>query len=140
MNYPHFFLGSGKLRIWYILFYLLGLPLYLLGLFLLSKIKPGEGPQGGEFILSILAIGYLVLGFFSMINTGIYINATKRYFWGTFLFLGFQILFWMIGYTLGNNYVLLFFFFTASLLLAVFLNLCALWQLQHKKHSPHKTT
>lgn len=135
----HFFIGSGKLRIWYIIFYIFGFPLYLFGVFLFSQLQPGQGPQGGEFILSILAIGYLLLGFFSMINTILYIQAAKKLIRGSVIFLGFQIVFWGIGYALGNHYLLLFFFFSIAMCLALYLNLCALWHVQHKTHLPHKT-
>ena len=125
-----FLIGSGKLRIWYFLFYLLGLPLYIIGIILFSKLHIGKGPQGGEFVLSILAIGYLMLGFFSMINTILYVQKTHRYFLGGSIFLGLQVVFWMVGYTLGNNYTLLLIFFVAFLFIAVYLNLKALWDVQ----------
>jgi len=125
-----FFLGKGILRIWYILFYLLGLPLYLLGLFLFSQLKSGQEPQGGEFFLSILAIGYLILGLFSMINTILYLQKTKKYIQSISFFLGFQIIFWMIGYVLDNNYFLLLIFFLLSFIGAVVLNLYALSKVQ----------
>ncbi len=133
MNKSHFFLGSGKLRIWYSCFYLLGLPVYLLGIFLFSQLQEGLGTQGGEFILSIFSIGYLILGFFSMINTILYVQKTHRYIFGSSIFLGIQVLFWMIGYGLGNNYPLLLLFFSASLVLAVYLNLKALSYITSKK-------
>lgn len=126
MDSIHFFFGSGKLRIWYILFYLLTLPLSLLGIFLFSQLQSAQGSVDGEFVLSILATGYLVLGFFSMINTILYVQKTHKYLLGSSLFLGFQILFWVIGYGLGNTYILLLLFFIVSFLLAIYLNLQAL--------------
>lgn len=133
MNRKHFFLGNGKLSIWYFLFYIFGLPIYILGIFLFSQLRPGQGTQGGEFVLSVLAIGYLILGFFSMINTILYIQKTHKYLLGISLFLGFQIIFWGVGYGLGNNYLLLLFFFIASLAVAVYLNLKALSYLSSNK-------
>lgn len=138
---PHslFFFGKGKLRIWYFLFYLVGLPLYILGIVLFSNLKPGIGPQGGEFVLSVLAIGYLLLGFFSLINTIIYIHKTRKYLKATSAFFGFQIVFWWIGYILGNNYTLLLLFFIFSLCLAIYLNLQALASLYTPPHLSHQT-
>ncbi len=134
-----FFIGSGKLTIWYFLFYFLGLPLYILGIFLFSQLRNGLGPQGGEFVLSILAIGYLILGFFSMVNTILYVQKTKKLFLGSLLFLGLQIVFWMVGYGLGNNYPLLSLFFIISFFVVVYLNLKALSYVQETKlPSPHK--
>lgn len=127
-----FFFGKEKLRIWYFIFYFFGLPLYILGIFLFSQLKNGLEPQGGEFVLSILAIGYLVLGFFSMINTILYVQKTRKLFLGSLLFFGLQVVFWIVGYGLGNNYSLLLIFFIASLCLVVFLNLKALSCLQNK--------
>lgn len=138
MLHNHFFFGSGKLTIWYFLFYLLGLPIYILGIYLFMQLRPGQGPQGGEFVLSILSIGYLLLGFFSMINAVLYMQKTHRYFFGSAIFLGVQIAFWIIGYGLGNNYPALFIFFIASLGLTIYLNLKALWYFQQKDPSLHK--
>lgn len=134
MNRKHFFLGDGKLSIWYFLFYIFGLPIYILGIFLFSQLQPGQGAQDGEFVLSVLSIGYLVLGFFSLINTILYVQKTHTYLLGISLFLGFQIVFWVVGYSLGNNYILLLLFFIASLCMAIYLNLKALWHIQQKIH------
>jgi len=133
VNRKHFFLGDGKLSIWYFLFYIFGLPIYILGIFLFSQLQPGQGAQGGEFVLSVLAIGYLVLGFFSLINTILYVQKTHKYLLGISLFLGFQIVFWVIGYGLGNNYFLLLLFFIVSLFVVVYLNLQALSHISSKK-------
>jgi hypothetical protein len=140
MSNTEFFFGSGKLRIWYFLFYLLGLPFFILGTFLFSQLQFGKGPQGGEFVLSILAIGYLLLGFFSMVNTILYVHKTHKYFLGSLCFFGIQIAFWFIGYSLGNNYQLLLLFFIVTLSLIIYLNLKALSYLHISKHTPHYTT
>lgn len=140
MNRIHFFFGSGKLRIWYVLFYLLALPLSLLGIFLFSQLRIGHESASGEFVLNVLAIEYLVLGFFSMINTILYVQKTHRYLLGCSLFLGFQILFWVVGYGLGNNYVLLLLFFILSFVLTIYFNLQALSRIHktiHPENSSH---
>jgi hypothetical protein len=139
MSNTEFFFGSGKLRIWYFLFYVLGLPFFILGTFLFSQLQFGKGPQGGEFILSLLAIGYLLLGFFSMVNTILFVQKTHKYLFGSFCFFGIQIAFWLIGYSLGNNYQMLLLFFIGTLSLTVYLNLKALSYLHNPKH-PHHTT
>lgn len=128
-----FFFGDGKLRIWYLTFYLVGLPLYLFGLYLLIKTAANPTPALRDFVLTVFAFGYLLLGIFSLVNTLLYAYASKRFFWSFFIFLGIQILFWAIGTLLGNNYGFLFVFFLLFLVFVVYVNLFALHKIQHHR-------
>jgi hypothetical protein len=126
MDSLSFFLGSGKLRYWYVTFYVLGLPVYIIGIFLLGKVQATPNLQTREFVLNIFTFGYLLLAVFSLINTLLYIHNTKKFFWGFFIFFGIQIVFWLIGNALGNNYIALIFLFSFFLCITLYVNLKAL--------------
>lgn len=131
---PDFFIGHGKFTYWYITFYLIGFPLYLFGLYLLIQIHQTANPQTREFVLTIFSFGYLLLGIASLINTVLYMKVSGKIFWALFVFLGVQVIFWMIGNMLGNNYPLLFLLFLLFLFIVIYLNLRALQVVQRKHH------
>lgn len=135
MDSVSFFFGQGKSRFWYIVFYIFALPVYLTGIYLLTQLKPTSQPETRELVLNIFSLGYLLLGVFSLINTIVYANKTKKFFWAFFVFFGVQLLFWIIGYNLGNNYIALAIFFSIFLGIAVFGNLKAL-SFFHAKNQP----
>lgn len=123
---PHFFIRSGNSFYWYLCFYLLSLPIYLLGSILLASIPINSSPDARGVALDVLSFGYVFLGIFSLIHTILYTRTTKNYFRGYTILFGSQILFWIIGSFLGNNYILLTCYFLLFLLYAVYMNLLAL--------------
>lgn len=145
MQFLPFFLGVGKIRYWYICFYIIGLPIYVFGVYLLFVVPSHVNPQIREFILTIFTFGYLLLGLVSLINVLLYAKKTGKYFQAFSLFLGLQVIFWMIGESLGNNYNWLAIYFSLFLLIVIFGNLKALSYvkntpiIEHGKIIPHKT-
>jgi hypothetical protein len=117
--------------------------LYLYGIFLLTKLPSSTLLQTKEYVLNIFVLAYLLLGICSLINTLLFAKKTNQYFKAVCIFLGIQVIFWMIGNTLGNNYFLLAAYFLLFLILAVYGNLKALSFLQkpyHKNKLEQKNT
>lgn len=131
----HFFLGNKKLRVWYFFFYVFGSPCYLLGLYILGKTVLHPSIQLREIALNFFLFGYLILGIFSLIHTFLYVQISKQLFKGLCIFLGVQIIFWMIGNYLENNYLSLFFLFLIFFVVIIYINLVALWQVQKQKET-----
>ena len=135
-----FFIGSGSFTYWYLFFYVASLPLYLLGLVLLVSLPTNTSPDAREVALNVLSFGYLLLGIFSLIHTLLYARKTKKYLRGLSILFGSQILFWIIGGFLGNNYGLLSVYFSLFLVYTIYMNLVCLsyiHQLKKEKKKKH---
>lgn len=123
---PHFFTGSGNFKYWYLCFYLLSLPLYLLGIVLLASLPTNTSRDAREVALNVLSFGYLFLAIFSLVHTFLYARKTKKYIIGFSVLFGSQILFWVVGSFLGNNYGFLAVYFLLFFLYTIYMNLLGL--------------